>query len=111
MDLRDYTPQAITGLIALIAGLLGWRGVARVRTDNARDFRVSRHEDNIQKRYDDALAKNSELRDEIDTARSQLAVRERELKEARGRIRALLGMLSPEDRDAAARWMPSQLDK
>lgn len=100
----------LVALVTGFGGLVGWRGFHRIRDENARDNRVSRLEDNLQVRNEELLARNSELRDELDVERKLRADAERELRTARDRIRALLGQLSPAERAAAVRWMPSQLE-
>lgn len=70
----------IVGLLgAIVAGLLGWRLHSKVKSDNARDRRESRYEDDRQRQYEAVLAKNSELRGQLEDVARRLAEAEKRL--------------------------------
>jgi len=72
--LKDYAASGvITLLVAVIGVLFAKRASNKVENDNAHANRASRFEDNLQKRYEESMARNSELRDEIDLLKKQLA--------------------------------------
>lgn len=106
MDVSGLQGGILALLATIIVGLLGWRGANKVGNDNARSNRESRFEENLQKRLDAALARNSELREELAQAKDGRALLERRLKERDQKITALLASMGPEERKYAERWMP-----
>lgn len=105
MDLSGLQQGGVALILALVAGLLGWRGFNKVGNDNARGNRESRFEENLQKRLDAEVAKNSELREELQKARDGRALLERQLHEAKRRTRNLLDLLDDDKRAVVEKWV------
>jgi chromosome segregation ATPase len=97
------------GLLALLGtilvGLLGWRGINKVKTDNARENRESRFEANLQDRYDAALGRISELNAALQQARDGRALLEKQARQQAKSIQGLLDMLSERERKQVERWV------
>jgi hypothetical protein len=105
-DPKDYAQGGIlTLLLAIITALFAWRGSNKVKTDNSRANRESRFEENLQQRYEAAMARNSELQDELRRERDGKALLMRKARDDGKRIRNLLEMLSDEERKQAERWV------
>ncbi len=108
----DTSNDLVKGLIGLLvalvtglAGLLGWRGISGVKHANAGDARQSRFEENLQKRHDALLARNSELQEELRQARDGRALLERKTRDQAKKLENLLEMLGESERKSAERWI------
>lgn len=103
MDSGGAIQYGVLGILGtVIAGLLTWR----LRHDAAQDGRHSRFENNLQDRYDAALAKIEQLQTELQTAQDRRETQARRIRERDLKIRNLLLMLAPNERESAERWMP-----
>ncbi len=79
-ELKEYVqPGIITILTALIGGLWWKRASNDVKSQNARNDRESRFEDNLQARYDRAMGRISELTAELDDLKHKLAEADKRL--------------------------------
>lgn len=97
---------SVLGLLGLIiTGLFTWRATSKVRSDNAREGRESRFEDNLQKRHDALMARNSELQEELRQARDGRALLERKTRDQARKLENLLEMLGESERKSAERWI------
>lgn len=106
MDLGNHAQTGILALLGtIIAALFTWRGINRVKNDNARENRESRHEENIQDRLDSALHEVRRLNAELLDSKDGRAVLERRFKEARRVNSILLEMLEKDRRESAERWV------
>lgn len=105
MNLGGYEGGIIAAIVTIVGGLLGWRTFTKVRTDNARDNRESRHEENIQDRLDSALQEVRRLSDELREAKDGRGILERKFVEARRTNVILLEMLEKDQRESAERWV------
>lgn len=105
-DLSGSVQAGILGLLGtIIAVLFTWRGVNKVKNDNAKANRDSRFEENLQKRYEEAMTQNSELRAELREAREGHTLLKRELRDQTKRVRNLLELLEPQARQSVQRWV------
>lgn len=79
----DPKDMAQGGVITLLLGLVGWLFAKRasnvVKNANATDDRNSRFEDNLQKRYEHAMGRISELTAERDSLKVMLAEADKRL--------------------------------
>jgi hypothetical protein len=106
MDPREYVQGGILAMLgSIITGLFTWRAVSKVKHDNAKEALDSRHEEAMQRRYDAAMARNSQLEGELRTAKDGRALLERKVREQAKRLNILLEMLGDSERKQAARWI------
>ncbi len=79
----DVGSSAQTGLLTLlglvITGLFTWLGISKVKHQNAKDAMNSRLDDGLEKRYEAAMAQNSQLRAELDRVKGLLAEADKRL--------------------------------
>lgn len=102
----DDIQKGVVGLLlTFIAGLFGWRSFSRVRADNAKEQRESRFEEQLQRRYEAAMARNSELQDLLEKARDGKAQLEQRVRDQSVRLKTLLEMLGENERREAERWI------
>lgn len=112
MDLGGLNLQGgIVGLLGVvITVLLGVRLNNKVGNDNKRENRASRFEENIQARYDAALATVDQLNRELLIERDRRETQSRRIKERDFRIMNLLEEIerlgSKKAREDVERWMP-----
>ncbi len=99
----DDLQKGVLGLLGvIITGLFTWRGVSKVKTDNARESRESRFEENQHKQF-------AALQDEVKRLKEQNAeipVLSRRLHDRDRTIRNLLDSLDSEQQRNARRWAP-----
>lgn len=102
----DEVQKGLLGLLGLIiTGLFTWRGISRVKSDNAKDGRQSRYEDRVQDRLDSALQEIKRLSAELNLAKDGRAMLEKDQREAKRVNTILLEMLEKDQRESAQRWV------
>lgn len=101
MDGKDVQWGAVGMLGTLVAGLLGWRGISKVKTDNASESRQSRYEDNVHQERRELLVEVALLRTQAERMKARLVERDRT-------VQALLDILmekDPDQRRHIERWL------